>query len=204
MSTCILCWSDRFLWIFCWLFLAILMLGHYWIIFMIFWFHLWYMMLWLKLICFILLLVVSSKYTKSMTCGLMASYLALKWIWTFFTGWPRNGQFISCYFFCSAFDLSFMLRLLQPASYALVCFCLWSPSIQLIWPDWSGMMKKVCYDQTYFLLHGCLLACYLISFLLKSIGEHYDLYEVILYVMTTLQLGQFWIWYWLLCSPWGK
>ena len=48
------------------------------------------------------------------------------------------------------YALSFMLRLLQPASFALVCMLVITFDSQFIWPEWLGMMKKVCYDQTYF------------------------------------------------------
>ena len=106
MVTCNLCLSVRFLWILCWLFLAIFMLGHFWIIFLILVPPLIYDAL-AELICFILLLVISSKHSKSITCGL---------IWPFCFGaemdmdmnflhwmvWER--PFLLAADFCSAFD----------------------------------------------------------------------------------------------------
>ena len=139
-------------------------------LFLIFWFHPWYMMHWMKWICFILSLWwFSSKYTESMTCWLMASPNR-RWnrYGTFFETLDamviKHGQFISCWTF-SAFDISVFDVMLYYSCWdffsqlvLLWIVCLRSPPIHsIIWPDRSGMMKKVCYDQTFIFSAGWLL-----------------------------------------------
>ena len=108
------------------------------------------------------------------------------------TRWHGNGQFISCWIW-SAFDfsyygyaLSFMLRLLQLASFALVYLLVITFDSQFIWPEWSRMMKRVCYDQTDFAEWLLIQAWSLICFLLNSNGTLCSSWGNFLYVLTTL------------------
>ena len=86
--------------------------------------------------------------------------------------------------FCSTYELSFIYETTSASLFCSGYFACDHYDSQLIWPEWLGMMKKVCQDQT------------------DLIAWHFDIFstekfrwmlcyffEDILYVMTTFTVG---------------
>ena len=135
-------------------------------------------------------MVIYKHITESMTYGLFGLLYVdemdmkiVHWM-----AWKAN--LFAAVFFSSIHYITCLLRLLQPASYALgYLACDHRLFFSQIWPDLSGMMKKVYYDQTWWLLM-----------------ESNALFEVSPYVITTLNS---WISFFgyvndIVCSSWGK
>ena len=129
-------------------------------LFLIFWLHPWYMMLWLKILCFILpfgdLQAIISRAWHAGWWPLYRRWNGYELSSKHWMAW-KHGQFISCWIF-SQHLISIIAVMLYHScwDYFSQLVLLWSILLVItfdshfIWPDWSGMMKKVCYDQTYF------------------------------------------------------
>ena len=133
--------------------------------------------------------VISSNIFKSLTSGLFGLFLYgaemdMNFILWMVWKWAIYLPLI----FAQLMNYHSFMRLLQPACFALVILLVitmihsWSDLSDQEWWKKSAKIRLIW-------VHSIL-----ISFLLKSFGECYVLYEDILYVMTTLQLDQLWIW----------
>ena len=123
MATCILIWSDRFLWFLCWIFFgdtnAWAMLDYFDLVLPLIWCLDWYYY------ASFLHFGDSKQITKSWTCGLFGLnffYSVLKWIWTLHHLMAWNWPLLANDFLISFLIYLTFFRLLQPASFALVIF----------------------------------------------------------------------------------
>ena len=134
-GTCLLFLYDRFVWLLCWKFFGDISVWKFWIIWFCStvetWCLGWYFML------FCIILVISSSIVKSLISGLFGLFLYgvdMDMNFIFF-GWSGNGQFISRWFFCSAYELSFIYETISASLFCSGYICLWSLwfTVDLTW-----------------------------------------------------------------------
>ena len=172
---------DRFVWLLCWKFFGDISVWKFWIIWFCStvetWCLGWYFML------FCITLVTSSNIFKSLISGLIGLYfygVGMDMNFIFF-GWSGNGQFISRWFFCSAYELSIIYETISASLFCSGYICLWSLwfTVDLTWMirnDEKSLLRSDWFE--------CMAFWYLFFWKVSVLV----LFEDTLYVMLTLLL----------------